>query len=357
MILMRFRNTTIFLTVIFLTVITGNISAQEQSDDEQIDAPIYFINFQLLPGMNLFGIPFKKTTDIFLIAPTVGIGYNLKGFGSASIGLINTGIVHGVQLSGIFNFANAGLSGLQTASIFNVAKDGVRGVQIAGISNYASGTFAGLQVSGFINRIEGDVWGLQLAPINRRGEGGGIGVQVGLLNFSESGNVIPIGLVNKMKNGMEHFWVYTDDMLFLNAGYRSGSKIFYTHSNIGVGGGLLSGKDEDKLVVNRGGFGFEFPLSKFFIDIDISTGNIFKVDEVKDFWQFFFGTNTGIYQIRVIVGYKTHERMGIFAGISYDYIQQNKDTDPSPEKFAGSAIGKSNDGKTHKMGLFGGLQF
>jgi hypothetical protein len=352
---MNFRNVTIFLAVFFFTVISGNIGAQEQSGtEEQTDAPIYFLNFQPIPGFNMFGHNFQKTTDIFLIGTITGVGYNLKGFGSASAGLINSGRVQGVQLSGVFNFANSGLDGFQTASIFNVAKGAVRGVQIAGISNYASGTFMGLQVSGLINRIEGDMWGLQLGPINRRGEGGGVGVQVGLLNFSDSGNVIPIGFVNKVKNGMEHFWVYTDDMLFMNAGYRSGSKIFYTHSNIGIGGELM-GREGGKLVVNRGGFGFEFPIRKFFIDIDVSTGNIFKVDEVEDFWKFFFGTNTSIYQARFIVGYKMYERFGIFAGISYDYMRQTKDTDPSPEEFAGAGI--TNDGNTHKMGFFGGLQF
>jgi hypothetical protein len=357
---MNFRKTTIFLAVFFLAA--WNISAQEQPDteqpdtEEQIDVPVNFLNFQPIPGFNIFGNNFQKTTDIFLIGTIVGVGYNLTGFGSATFGLINSGRVQGIQLSGIFNFANADMDGFQTASIFNVAKGTVRGAQFAGIYNYASGTFMGLQFSTLINRIDGDVWGLQLGPINSRGEGGGVGVQVGLLNFSDSGNVIPIGLVNKVKDGMEHFWVYTDDMLFLNAGYRSGSKIFYTHSNIGIGGELM-GREGGKLIANRGGFGFEFPIRKFFIDIDISTGNIFKVDEIEDFWNFFFGTNTSIYQLRLIVGYKMYERFGIFAGISYDYIQQTNDTDPSPEEFAGTALGKSIDGITHKVGFFGGLQF
>jgi hypothetical protein len=350
---MNFRKITIFLAVVFWAA--GNVGAQEQPGTDT-DAPLCFLNFQPLPGLNVFGRPFEKTTDIFLIGTIVGYGYNLKGFGTASTGLINSGRVYGVQLSGIFNFANAGMYGFQTSGVFNVAKGSVMGVQAAGLYNYASGTFAGLQVSGFMNRIEGDMWGIQLAPVNIRGEGGGAGVQVGLINFSESGNVIPIGFVNKVKDGMEHFWVFTDDMLFLNAGYRSGSKIFYTHSNIGIGGGLM-GKEGDKLMINRGGFGFEFPIRKFFIDIDVSTGNILKVDEVKEFWNFFFDSNTGIYQLRLIGGYKMYERLGIFVGISYDFIRQNKDTDPSPEDFAGTAPGKSIDGNTHKIGFFGGLQF
>jgi hypothetical protein len=336
---------------------TGIIGAQEQPvEDEQTDVPVYILNFQPLPGFNVFGHNLEKSSDIFFLATIVGFGYNLKGFGNASIGLINTGRVQGLQLSGIFNFANSGLDGFQTASVFNMAKGTVRGAQLAGIYNYATGTFIGMQISGLVNRINGDVWGLQLAPVNIRGEGGGIGVQVGLFNYSESGNVVPIGLVNKVKNGMNHFWVFTDDMLFLNAGYRSGSKIFYTHSNIGIGGELM-GREGGNLIIKRGGFGFEIPLGKFFIDIDISTGNIFNVNELKDFWNFLFGSNTGIYQLRLIGGYKMYERLGVFAGISYDYMNQRKSSDPSPEKFGGTALGKSNGQHTHKIGFFGGVQF
>jgi hypothetical protein len=356
---MCLRNTTIFLTVIFFAAITWNIGAQEQPDtDEQTDIPVYFLNFQPLPGLNLFGHNFEKSTNIFLIGTIVGYGYNVKGFGHAPVGLINSGSVQGIQLSGIFNFAIEGMYGFQGVGIFNVAKSDVRGIQYAGITNYASGKFVGIQAAGIINWIDdGDIWGLQLAPINRRGEGGGVGIQIGLINISESGNVIPIGLINKVKGGIKHFSVFTDDMLFMNIGYRSGSKIFYSHSNIGFGGGLLPGKEGDKLMINRGGFGFEFPLRKFFIDIDISTGNILTVEEIKDLWQLFFGTNTVIYQLRLIGGFKMYERLGIFAGISYDYLYRKKNTSPSPEDFAGTAPGKSSENKTQKIGFFGGIQF
>jgi hypothetical protein len=373
---MNLKNKAIFLAVFFFAVITWNTGAQEQAGideqpgtdaqletneqpgtDEQTDEPVYILNFQPIPGLNVLGHNFEKTADIFLIGTIVGYGYRLKGFGTASLGLINSGRVQGLQFSGFFNFANAGMDGFQTASIFNVAKGVTRGAQAAGFYNYASGPFTGLQVSGGMNNIKGDMWGLQLGPINRRGKGDGVGVQVGLLNFSESGNVIPIGFVNKVKGGMQHFWVFTDDMLFMNAGYRSGSRIFYSHSNIGIGGGLLPGREGDKLVVNRGGFGLEFPIRKFFIDIDLSRGNIFNVDKVKDLWGFLFGNNTAIYQLRLIGGYKMYERLGVFAGISFDYLYQSKNGDPSPQDFFGAVRGKSNDKNTLKMGFFGGMQF
>jgi len=348
---------TIFTAFVFLTVFTGNAGAQEQpAPDEQADVPVYFLNFQPIPGLNVFRPGLKKTTDIFLIGTVLGYGYNLKGFGNAPVGLINSNRVQGVQLSGIFNMAKADMDGFQTASVYNTANGTVRGAQLAGVYNYASGTFTGLQIAGLVNRIKGDMSGIQLAPFNFRGEGDGVGIQVGLFNSSESGKVIPIGLVNKVKDGMRHFWFFTDDMLFVNAGYRSGSKIFYSHSNIGIGG-ELTGREGGQLLINRGGFGLEFPLRKFFIDIDISTGKIVRVDEVKDFWKFFFGSNTGIYQLRVMGGYKMYERLGVFAGASYDYLVRREDSDPSPKDFVGEGLGRTDAKSSHKVGLFGGLQF
>jgi hypothetical protein len=196
--------------------------------------------------------------------------------------------------------------------------------------------------------------------VNSWKEGDGLGVQVGLVNFSESGNVIPIGLVNNVKDGMKHFFVHMDDSTFFNLGYRSGSRIFYTHSNYGFGGALLPGREGDNLILSRGGFGFEFPFKNFFIDIDLSKGNVKKLNDftVEDIFIFFFGSNTSIYQIRLSVGYKLYERLGIFAGISWDYLRQNKASDPSPQDFGGVILGAVNDnGSVVKMGFFGGLQF
>jgi hypothetical protein len=360
---MGFRNISAFFTLIFLALVPWNLRAQEEADETATadeDVPVYFLNLQLQPGLNIFN-PIKfKVTNNYLIGATVGIGYNVKGLATSSIGTINTGRVQGVQFSGIFNIAAGEFDGFQSASIFNVSKDVFKGAQFAGLVNHSSGDFFGFQFAGLVNTIQGDMRGLQLAPVNRREEGDGIGVQVGLVNFSESGNVIPIGLVNKVKDGMKHFLVYMDDSTFLNLGYRSGSRIFYTHSNYGFGGALLPGREGDNLIMSRGGFGFEFPFNKFFVDIDFSRGNIKRLNDftVQDVFIFFFGSNTSIYQIRLIGGYKLYERLGVFAGISWDYLRQNKASDPSPQDFVGVILGTVNDDRTAaKMGFFGGIQF
>ncbi|MCL1837106.1 MAG: hypothetical protein FWG46_06130 [Treponema sp.] len=350
-----------FNALVLLFVILGNLAAQDQGQDNtpvKDDAPVQFFSLQVIPGLDVFHPQFGKVTNIFLLAAIAGKGHNLMGASTASIGMIHTGRVQGLQFSGFFNFAAEDMDGAQIASINNSARGLVRGVQIAGVYNYASGAFYGIQASGLINRIDGDIWGIQFAPVNQRSEGDGISVQVGLVNFSDSGNVIPIGIVNNVKGGMKHFSVFMDDMMFLNAGYRSGSRIFYTHSSYGMSNGAINhSKKNDSLIVSRGGFGFEFPIDKFFIDVDFSRGNILSVNSPDDWWKFFLGSNTTIIQLRLIAGYKLYERFGFFAGISYDYLRQNRNSDPAPSDFCGSMPANLRGKEAHKMGLFGGLQF
>ncbi|MDR0495048.1 MAG: hypothetical protein LBG95_05405 [Treponema sp.] len=360
---MGFRKTSAFFAILFLLLVLRNLRAQEEADETapvNEEAPSYFLNLQLLPGLNILNPLKMKVTNNLLLGAAVGIGYNIKGAATSSFGTINTGHVQGLQFSGVFNIANEEFDGFQSASLFNVSKGVFRGGQFAGAVNYSSGDFYGFQFSGLMNMIKGNMWGIQLAPINRRAEGDGVGIQVGLVNISESGNVIPVGLVNKVKNGMKHFFVHMDDSTFLNLGYRSGSRIFYSHSSYGFGGGILPGREGDNLIMSRGGFGLEFPINNFFIDIDLSRGNIKKLNDltVKDIFVFIFGSNTSIYQIRLIAGYKFYERLGVFAGISWDYLRQNRESDPSPQDFGGVILGAVNDNRTAvKMGFFGGLQF
>ena len=325
---MNFKKIT-FFAVIFWAAITGNIGAQEQSDtNEQADLPAYFFNFQPLPALNVFG-------------------YNA--------GLIS---VQSIRLSGIYKFSNvSGMDGYQAGRFLNVAKDVAKGIQSAGDYDYVLRKLFGYQVSDIINLNKGNMWGIQFAPVNLRGEGNALAVQVDLINSSETGSVVPIGgLVTQKKGSLGHFWVFTDDMLFLVAGYRTGSGIFYAHSNIGIGGAMI-GREGDRLMSYRGGFGLEFPIGKFFIDIDFSIGDIFKVDEGKDLLNIFFGFNTGLYQIRLIGGYKIYERLAVFFGISYDFLLQRTESDPSPGGFIGAGLGKTYGNNTHKVGFFGGLQF
>ena len=406
--------------------------ARYSSEDEE-DVPVYNVNLQLLPGLDLFGHSREKATNNFLFGLFVGMGHNIDGVGFASLGLINSGYIRGLQFSGIFNMADGSVNGLQGSGIFNIARGNVhglqgtgafnyagtdvqglqgsggfnyanghvlgvqgtglfnfagggfrgvqgsggfnysggdsQGLQGSGLFNYVKGSFRGLQGTGFFNSAD-ELQGMQAALVNING--GGSGFMFGLVNVSKSEDMVPFGLVNVIKNGLMHGAVYADDMLFSNLSFRSGSKYFYSVLSVGTRGGRFMGSG-DKLLAIRGGFGFEYTVNKFFFNIDITSGSIINLDTVgKDldtFKQRFpgisdpdfdwddAGSTTGISQLRLTAGYKVFEHLGVFAGISYDYLYRNRETNPDPRDFEGPLLGGVFGRHTHKFGFFGGVQF
>jgi hypothetical protein len=394
-VVLRENNRTLLSMVDFYQIASapGNRNRGKASEEIPDDTPLYPLGIQLIPGIDLLGRGQEKATNNVLVGILGGIGHNIRGVGAAPLGLLNTGYVHGAQASGIFNITNGYLEGVQLSSVFNITQADVKGIQGAGIFNYADAELIGGQFSGIFNFTRGDVTGVQAASIFNFSPGsilgaqiGGIfnwagemkgfqaglvnyneigrGVQIGLVNISGSEDMLPIGLVNIVKGGMIHPFIYMDDM-FLNAGLRSGTKHFYSHFSAGMGGSLIPGRDGDRLMVTRGGFGFEYPINKFFVDIDASIGSINNFsakdrlvdgNEISD-WKDFSNTTTAIYQIRLSVGYKILEHLGVFAGISYDWLQRFDNNAPNPEDFGFFIIGRSSGKNTHKLGVFAGVQF
>jgi hypothetical protein len=65
-----------------------------------------------------------------------------------------------------------------------------------------------------------------------------------------------------------------------------------------------------------------------------------------------------IAQARFSAGYKIFKHLGVFAGISYDYILSPDNGSLKPgEDFGFSAFSRSDGRNTHKIGFFGGIQF
>ena len=334
-------------------------------DNESEDTLVIPFNLQFIPGFNMFGLfghSWQKSTSNVLIGVFVGIGHNINGFGAASIGLVNSGNVNGVQTSGIFNFAYGEFNGLQAAGILNIVRNGFSGLQAAGIMNFALGDVNHLQVAGITNIAWGSVKGSQIGGIaNFAGEinglqlsgilnvnNGGKGVMIGLVNISSSEDIVPIGLINITKGGILHPAIYVDDMLFTNLSFRSGGKHFY---------GIISAGIRDTYIITRGGFGFEIPIQKTFINIDYTFGNFYNFNSLGDNNSY----NTLNFQARLTLGYKFLRHLGIFAGISYDYFYRRNDNCADPSIFfndSNSFMSGSIHGRNfHKLGFFGGIQF
>ena len=379
------------------SLIAGSSGDRRRGDytEEDTDVPYHPFNIQPFPGFNVVGHFNDKATNNVLFGLFVGLGHNIMGIGVASIGLINTGYIYGIQTAGVFNTAGGEVHGIQAAGVFNTAGGEVHGIQAAGIFNTAGGEVHGQQAAGIFNTAGGEVHGLQAAGIfnvaggdvhglqasgiyNKAGmlhgaqaapvnvNEGGQGVMFGIVNLSESEDILPFGIVNVMKNGIMCPAVFIDDMLFTNISFRSGSKHFYTFLSAGIGGGFTFGSG-DRLFTYRCGFGYEYRINKFFLNIDIIGGSIINIDTItlspdwsKPAGQRFEEASdsiTGISQLRLIAGYRVFPHLGVFGGVSFDYLYRNKETSPDIRDFGGPLIGASYGLHTFKMGFFGGIQF
>jgi hypothetical protein len=339
--------------------------AVAQGDDEAEDVPIEPVNIQLVPGIGTTGFN-HKATNYMLIGILGGLGYNLRGFGFG-LGLSNTGSVYGMQLSGLFNLVREDVHGAQIAGVFNVVRGSVAGIEKAGVFNLVQKDMQGVQAAGVFNIVGGSAVGFQLAGIfnwNREsfrglqiglvnydgGDGDSSGARIGLVNISKSENVIPVGLVNIVENGLMHPAIWYDDLGFVNLSLKSGSKYFYSILGLGVNDDLLF--DGDYIFVARTGIGAELPLNKIFLNLDLTAGQIIFN------WPWAEENSTSfIAQARLSAGYKVFKHLGVFAGISYDYILSSRDS-PKPGKDFGLSFLTWNNGRhTHKIGFFGGIQF
>jgi hypothetical protein len=375
----------------------GNRSRGTGAEEEE-EAPVHVLNFQFIPGMDITGHGGEKATNVFLLGPFAATGHNIQGIGAAGIALINSGRVQGAQVSGLFNLTGGdvqgfqgaaifnsagadvqglqgagifnstggGLEGLQGAAIFNLVYGTATGIQGSGIFNYTGGSFEGFQGAGIFNLVYGNTTGVQGSGIFNYTGGSfkglqaglvniaenGLGVQAGLVNISGSETVVPLGLVNIVKGGLLHSAVFYDDMGFLNLSFRSGSKYVYTL--LAAGTQPKTHFDSNILLVTRAGLGVEFPMGNFFIDVDITGGNIVNFDILKKDGEWNISYLT---QFRFTAGYKIFEHLGIFGGVSYDYIHREESASPDPETFGLFTAGWSDGRNIHKLGFFGGIQF
>jgi hypothetical protein len=62
-------------------------------------------------------------------------------------------------------------------------------------------------------------------------------------------------------------------------------------------------------------------------------------------------------QLRLSGGYKIMPHLGVFAGISYDFMFRSDDRAPDADSFAPFIAGYSDNRYVHKLGFFGGIQF
>jgi hypothetical protein len=319
-------------------------------------------NLQGLQAAGIFNIARGSMTGVQAAGIFNIAGGSVTGVRAAGIFNIAGGSMIGVQSTGIFSRVNDDFKGVQASGIFNYTGGEIRGIQAAGILNMAQENFYGLQ-AGLVNLTRKNFYGLQAGLVNIGGKGSG--VQAGLVNSSQNEKIIPIGLVNIVKEGILHPAVYVDSMEFLNFSFRSGSRHFYSIIGVGAQKIYLSAHENDKavwgwnkddtLLAWRGGLGFEFPIKSMFITIDVSGGSVLNLDTIaRDGYD---SSVSRLNQARLTAGYKFFKHLGVFAGISYDYIHLEEKDSPNPAGKAEYVFGWGDSRNINKLGFFAGLQF
>lgn len=245
---------------------------------------------------------------------------NAKGVQVAGIFSSTRGFVDGMQISGICSAARSGFKGFQLAGIANLADSSVQGFQLAGVHNHAAGKFVGGQLAGISNHIKQGSSTFQLAGIgNKTDINSGVqvsgifnfakvnkGVQISLINTSDDGNGISIGLFNFVKNGYHKTEIAYNETFPVNLTFKTGVRKFYNTYHLGARFG------EKALYAAGLGFGSNLILkNKFSFSADFSAQMVIDNDfEEFNFSQLFKASTTFDFQVA--------KWMTIFVGPSFN---------------------------------------
>ncbi len=148
---------------------------------------------------------------------------SMAGLQVGYLGNIVRGSVHGIQLGGLFDYAERDAEGVQLASLGNVTSGTLRGVQGAAAFNRA-GALVGVQLA--LVNVAGDVDGVQLGLLNIARNVRG--VSVGLLNIADDIDGLPLAPFSVTKSGGVHPVVWSGSSGLGNAGIKFSTRRTYT---------------------------------------------------------------------------------------------------------------------------------
>ncbi|RYY87327.1 MAG: hypothetical protein EOO15_12205 [Chitinophagaceae bacterium] len=165
-----------------------------------------------------------------------------SGFQLGGVTNFVRGRFRGVQLGGVANLTTRRLQGIQLAGVYNHA-DSVNGLQLAGVANFTSRSVQGTQVSGVINYA-------------RRVKG----MQIGLINIADTVDGVQLGLINIALKGYHKLSFWSDEVVPLNAGFKTGGRRLYSI----LFAGFNPIQDSADVFSFGYGIGSDLPLGKVF---------------------------------------------------------------------------------------------
>jgi hypothetical protein len=184
----------------------------------------------------LFNID-KKEVKYFQAAGIFNVvGGKVEGFQAAGINNTVLDTTYGFQAAGISNQVKGKFVGFQAGGIYNHVSDSVKGMQAAGIANFARRKLSGVQIGGAGNFSNKETDGVQIAGVinySKRLRG----VQIGLINIADTSAGYSIGLINVIIKGYHKLSFSTNEILNVNAAFKTGNSKLYSILLAGVNAG------------------------------------------------------------------------------------------------------------------------
>ncbi len=173
-------------------------------------------------NINQKNVQYFQSAGVFNI-----VGGSMKGMQVAGVTNLVLDSVTGFQSAGVGNYVKGKLTGMQVGGVYNHVTDSMRGFQVAGIGNFVRKASAGVQVAGVINISNQESRGVQIAGVfnyTKRLKG----VQIGLINIADSSDGYSIGLINIILKGYHKLSLSTNELMWYNVAFKTGSRKFYS---------------------------------------------------------------------------------------------------------------------------------
>jgi hypothetical protein len=199
----------------------------------------------------------KKEVKYFQAAGVFNVvGGEVRGFQVAGVNNTVLDTTYGFQAAGINNLVKGKFAGWQVGGVYNHVSDSVKGVQTAGVANFARRKLSGVQIAGVMNFSNKETNGVQIAGVCNYSKSLR-GVQIGLINISDTSEGFSIGLINVIIKGYHKLSLSTNEILNVNAAFKTGNTKLYSILYAGVNAG------SDNRVYSFGyGLGSERNLNK-----------------------------------------------------------------------------------------------
>lgn len=297
----------------------------------------------------LFNIDKKDVQYVQAAGLFNAVGGQVRGVQVAGINNTVLDSVKGVQASGIGNLVKGRMTGLQIGGIYNHVTDSVKGMQAAGIGNFARRKVSGVQVAGIMNFSNKSTDGVQISGVINYSKKLR-GVQIGLINIADTSSGYSIGLINIILKGYHKLSISSNDVLAINAAFKTGNSKLYSILLAGLSSGINS-----KIYSFGYGLGSEIPLTKqknFSLNPELTIQHLYLGS-----WEY---TNL-LNRFSLNLNFRINKYISLFAGPAYSVLLADQDRPfndfRSPLELPGSHLNNIGRNVSGWLGWNAGINF